>query len=121
MMSRITRRSFVSSTAAASASFGLGAGVVRAQDYPNRTIRFIVPLAPGGAIDFVARQVGDVLTRSFGQQVVVENRTGAGGTVGMDAALKSPPDGYTVLISRLFRCDTWICGDGCIFLGCEVA
>jgi tripartite-type tricarboxylate transporter receptor subunit TctC len=49
MMSRITRRSFVSSTAAASASFGLGAGVVRAQDYPNRTIRFIVPLAPGGA------------------------------------------------------------------------
>ena len=100
MMSRITRRSFVSSTAAASASFGLGAGVVRAQDYPNRTIRFIVPLAPGGAIDFVARQVGDVLTRSFGQQVVVENRTGAGGTVGMDAALKSPPDGYTVLITN---------------------
>jgi len=89
-MSKITRRSFVASTAAAGASFGLGAGVVRAQDYPNRTIRFIVPLAPGGAIDFVARQVGDVLTRSFGQQVVVENRTGAGGTVGMDAALKEP-------------------------------
>ena len=100
MMSKITRRSFVASTAAAGASFGLGAGVGRAQDYPNRTIRFIVPLAPGGAIDFVARQVGDVLTRSFGQQVVVENRTGAGGTVGMDAALKSPPDGYTVLITN---------------------
>jgi tripartite-type tricarboxylate transporter receptor subunit TctC len=100
MMSRITRRSFVASTAATGASLGLGARVVRAQDYPNRTIRFIVPLAPGGAIDFIARQVGDVLTRSFGQQVVVENRTGAGGTVGMDAALKSPPDGYTVLITN---------------------
>ena len=97
-MRRITRRSFVASTAAA--SFGLGAKASRAQDYPNRTIKFIVPLAPGGAIDFVARQLGDVLTRSLGQQVVVENRTGAGGTVGMDAALKSPPDGYTVLITN---------------------
>jgi tripartite-type tricarboxylate transporter receptor subunit TctC len=98
-MKRITRRSFVASTAAA-ALLGLGAKASRAQDYPNRTIKFIVPLAPGGAIDFVARQLGDVLTRSLGQQVVVENRTGAGGTVGMDAALKSPPDGYTVLITN---------------------
>jgi tripartite-type tricarboxylate transporter receptor subunit TctC len=99
MMRRITRRSFMAS-AAAGASLGLGANVVRAQDYPNRPVRFIVPLAPGGAIDFVARQVGDVLSRNLGQQIVVENRTGAGGTVGMDAALKSPPDGYTVLITN---------------------
>src|SRR4029077_11093388 len=98
-MKRITRRSFVASTAAA-ALLGLGAKASRAQDYPNRTIKFIVPLAPGGAIDFVARQLGDVLTRSLGQQVVVENRPGAGGTVGMDTAMKSPPDGYTVLITN---------------------
>ena len=100
-MRRITRRRFVASTAAAGASLGLGASVLRAQDaYPNRTIKFIVPLAAGGAIDFIARQVGEVLTRNLGQQVVVENRTGAGGTVGMDAALKSPPDGYTILITN---------------------
>jgi tripartite-type tricarboxylate transporter receptor subunit TctC len=63
-------------------------------------VRIIVPLAPGGAIDFIARQVGDVLTRALGQQIVVENRTGAGGTLGMDLAMKSPPDGYTILITN---------------------
>src|SRR5690349_7207808 len=100
-MSRITRRTFMASTAAASASLGLGATPLRAQDvYPNKPIKFIVPLAPGGAIDFTARQTGEVLTRALGHQVVVENRTGAGGTVGMDAAMKSPPDGYTVLITN---------------------
>jgi tripartite-type tricarboxylate transporter receptor subunit TctC len=57
-------------------------------------------LAPGGGIDFIARQVGEVLTRSLGQQIVVENRTGAGGTLGMDMAMKSAPDGYTVLITN---------------------
>jgi tripartite-type tricarboxylate transporter receptor subunit TctC len=98
-MRRMTRRSFMAA-AAAGASLGLGANAVRAQDYPTRPVRFIVPLAPGGAIDFVARQVGDVLSRNLGQQIVVENRTGAGGTVGMDAALKSAPDGYTVLITN---------------------
>jgi tripartite-type tricarboxylate transporter receptor subunit TctC len=60
----------------------------------------VVPLAPGGAIDFIARAVGDVMSRSIGQQVVVENRTGAGGTLGMDLALKRAPDGYTVLITN---------------------
>jgi len=98
-MRRITRRTFVASTAAA--SLGLGARVSVGQEvYPNKPVRFIVPLAPGGAIDFIARQVGEVLTRQFGHQVVVENRTGAGGTVGMDAAMKSPPDGYTILITN---------------------
>ena len=63
-------------------------------------MRFIVPLAPGGAIDFIARAVGEVMSRQIGQQIVVENRTGAGGTLGMDLALKSPPDGYTVLITN---------------------
>jgi tripartite-type tricarboxylate transporter receptor subunit TctC len=100
-MSRITRRRFVTNTAAAGAALGLGTRLTGAQEaYPNRTIKFIVPLAAGGAIDFIARQVGEVLTRTTGHQVVVENRTGAGGTVGMDAAMKSPPDGYTILITN---------------------
>ena len=68
--------------------------------WPNRPIKFIVPLAPGGAIDFIARAVGERMSAVIGQQVVVENRTGAGGTIGMDSALKSPPDGYTVLITN---------------------
>jgi tripartite-type tricarboxylate transporter receptor subunit TctC len=68
--------------------------------WPDKPIRFIVPLAPGGAIDFVARQTGEVLSRNLGQQVVVENRTGAGGTIGMDMAMRSTPDGYTILITN---------------------
>src|SRR5207344_1705326 len=69
-------------------------------DWPTRPIRFIVPLAPGGAIDFIARATGERMSLTIGQQVLVENRTGAGGTIGMDAAMKSAPDGYTVLITN---------------------
>jgi tripartite-type tricarboxylate transporter receptor subunit TctC len=97
-MTRIRRRHFVAGTAATLAIIGSRA---RAQGgWPARPVHFIVPLAPGGAIDFIARQVGDVLTRTLGQQVVVENRTGAGGTLGMELAMKSDPDGYTVLITN---------------------
>lgn len=98
-MIRIGRRGFIKGAAAT----GLAMAGSRsfAQDaWPTRNVHFIVPLAPGGAIDFIARQVGEVLTRSLGQQIVVENRTGAGGTLGMDLAMKSEPDGYTVLITN---------------------
>jgi tripartite-type tricarboxylate transporter receptor subunit TctC len=70
-----------------------------AQAYPTSPIRFVVPLAAGGGIDFAARLVGEYLTHSMGQQVYIENKTGAGGTIGFDAAAKSAPDGYTVLIA----------------------
>jgi tripartite-type tricarboxylate transporter receptor subunit TctC len=104
-MTRIGRRYFIKGAASVGATLGagmLGPSVPFAQEaaWPNRTVKFIVPLAPGGGIDFVARAVGDFLSRHIGQQVVVENRTGAGGTVGMDAAMNSPPDGYTVLITN---------------------
>ena len=56
-------------------------------DWPTKPIRFIVPLAPGGAIDFIARSLGERMSLTIGQQVLVENRTGAGGTIGMDAAM----------------------------------
>jgi tripartite-type tricarboxylate transporter receptor subunit TctC len=70
-----------------------------AQDWPNRPVRLIVPFAAGGSTDVAARLVGDYLSRTMGQQFYVENRTGANGVVGMDAAAKSDPDGYTVLVT----------------------
>ena len=70
-----------------------------AQDWPNRPVRLIVPFAAGGSTDVAARLVGDYLSRTMGQQFYVENRAGANGVVGMDAAAKSDPDGYTVLVT----------------------
>ena len=69
-----------------------------AQDWPNRTIHFIVPFPAGGSTDLGARVVGEYLSRSLGQQVVVENKSGANGNIGMEAVAKSAPDGYTVLV-----------------------
>src|SRR3954451_11267595 len=68
--------------------------------WPNRPVRFIVPLAAGGGLDFVARVVGEHLSRGLRQQVFIENRTGAGSTIGIDTAIKSAPDGYSVLITN---------------------
>jgi tripartite-type tricarboxylate transporter receptor subunit TctC len=103
-MTNVGRRNFITSAAAAAAALGGGAiglpAALAQEAWPNRPVKFIVPLAPGGGIDFIARTVGEYITRNIGQQVVVENRTGAGGTIGMDLAMKSPPDGYTVLITN---------------------
>ncbi len=76
----------------------LGATPCPAQDYPTRPIRIIVPFGAGGPADVAARLLGNVLQESFGQPVVVENRTGAGGVIGTQEAAKSPADGYTLLM-----------------------
>jgi tripartite-type tricarboxylate transporter receptor subunit TctC len=78
----------------------LAAPAMAQAKWPDKPVRFIVPLAPGGAIDFVARQCAQVMSETYHQQFYVENRTGAGGTIGMDVAMKSTPDGYTVLITN---------------------
>ncbi|HZN22671.1 MAG TPA: tripartite tricarboxylate transporter substrate binding protein [Burkholderiales bacterium] len=70
-----------------------------AQTYPLKTIRWIVPFPPGGGNDTIARLVAQKLTASIGQQVIVDNRPGAGGTIGAEAAAKSPGDGYTLFLA----------------------
>jgi tripartite-type tricarboxylate transporter receptor subunit TctC len=69
-----------------------------AQPYPAKPVRIIVPFAPGGGTDFIARFIAQRLSASLGQQFVVENRAGAGSTIGTEAGLKSAPDGYTLII-----------------------
>ena len=70
-----------------------------AQTYPSKTIHLVVPFPPGGAADLTTRTIGQKLSESMGQPVVVENKPGANGVLGIDAVAKSPPDGYTILLT----------------------
>ena len=78
------------------AAFGF-AGAAGAQDYPERPVTLVVPYAAGGGNDLLARIAAEKMTKTLGQQVVIENRPGAGSTLGTKAAAASPPDGYTLL------------------------
>jgi tripartite-type tricarboxylate transporter receptor subunit TctC len=82
----------------AAAVLCLCGGIAQAQTYPTKTVRVIVPFAPGGGSDFIARAIAPPLSKAMGQQFVVDNRPGAGSTLGSEIALKSPADGYTLLL-----------------------
>lgn len=97
MTTTITRR--VLSTTLTALALGLWADLGQAQTYPTRPIRFIVPFPAGGVADVTARLIGQRLGDALGQTIVVENRTGASGTLGVDAATKATPDGYTLLFT----------------------
>lgn len=92
----LPRRQFLRLAAGATA-LPLVSRVASAQAYPARPVRLIVPFAAGGGIDIAARIVGQWLSERLGQAFVIENRPGAGGTIGTEAALRAPPDGYTLL------------------------
>jgi len=79
------------------AGCAIAAGAASAQSYPNHPIKVVVPWPPGQATDVAARMVSDKLSTALGQPIVVDNRAGAGGTIGSDAVAKSAPDGYTLL------------------------
>jgi tripartite-type tricarboxylate transporter receptor subunit TctC len=91
-----TRCGFAAVTAAIALSLGIAGA--QAQPYPTRSIKIVVPATPGGAIDVIARLVGDKLTASMGQPVVIENKPGASNNLGTDFVAKSPPDGYSLVI-----------------------
>jgi tripartite-type tricarboxylate transporter receptor subunit TctC len=92
---RLSRRRFVHLTAGAAALPTISR-IAKAQTYPTRPVRWIVSFAAGGPNDIVARLVGQYLSEKLGQQVIIENKGGAGGNVGMEAVLSSSPDGYTI-------------------------
>lgn len=96
---QLPRRHFLQLAGATVAAPAL-ARVATALDYPTRPVRFIVPLAPGGGLDFVARLTSEYMTRTIGQQFYIENKLGAGGMIGIETAAKSAPDGYSVLITN---------------------
>ena len=79
-------------------SLVLSSAVTLAQPYPAKPIRLVAPFPPGGPADILSRIIGQHLAESWGQQVVVDNRAGAGGNIGSDIVAKSPPDGYTLLL-----------------------
>ncbi|MEW6453802.1 MAG: tripartite tricarboxylate transporter substrate binding protein [Pseudomonadota bacterium] len=74
-------------------------GMAQAQNYPNRPLRLFIPFAAGGAVDTIGRMIGQKLTEQMGQPVIIENRAGAGGNMAPDALAKSPPDGYSILLT----------------------
>src|SRR5438874_3444955 len=69
-----------------------------AQSFPSKPIRLVAPFAPGGSLDLIARGIGQKMSESTGQPVVVENRAGASGAIGSEAVARSAPDGYTILL-----------------------
>jgi tripartite-type tricarboxylate transporter receptor subunit TctC len=91
----MNRRTLLGSAAGALTLPGLRPAAAQSFDHP---VRIVVPFAPGGTSDILARLLAPALTQSFGQNVVVENRTGAGGNIGADLVAKSPPDGHTLLL-----------------------
>ena len=95
---KLPRRRFLH-LAAGAAALPFAPHVARAQAYPTRPVRVVVAFAAGGPNDIIARLFGQWLSERIGQQIIVENRPGAGGTIGTEAVVNSPADGYTLLLS----------------------
>src|SRR5580692_11880731 len=96
-----SRQRLINAITAALLLFGAAASAQDAGNYPNRPVMMIVPFAPGGASDFVARIIQPGVSQILGQQIVIDNRLGAAGIVGTEAATRAAPDGYTVFLGNV--------------------
>src|SRR4051812_32052566 len=94
---KLLRRQFLRLAVSAAALPAIS-HVARAQTYPSRPARIVVPFAAGGATDIIARLIGQWLSERLGQQFVIENRPGAGSNIGTEVVVNAPPDGYTLLL-----------------------
>ncbi|MES2198024.1 MAG: tripartite tricarboxylate transporter substrate binding protein [Pseudomonadota bacterium] len=99
---KLRRRQFFHLVAAA-AALPIASRLARAQTYPARPVHWMVPWPPGGPADISARLIGRWLSERMGQPFIIENRSGAGGNIGTEAVVKSPPDGYTLLLVGSFN------------------
>jgi len=105
----ITRRAWIPAALATAASAASLSAWAQAPAYPNKPVRLIVPFAPGGFTDVVARILGQKLSVAMGQQFIIENKPGAGSSIGSDFVAKAPPDGYTlVMVSSTHVISPWI-------------
>lgn len=96
---RLSRRATLRALAAGAGAVSVASRASRAEEYPDKPIRLVVPLSPGGSGDVLGRIVADALTHRLGQTVVVENKPGAAATIGANYAAKARPDGYTLFFS----------------------
>jgi tripartite-type tricarboxylate transporter receptor subunit TctC len=97
-MLKLPHRRHVLHLAAGAAALPVLSCIARAQAYPSRPVRIVVPFAAGGATDIIARLIGQWLSERLGQQFVIENRPGAGSNIGTEVVVNAPPDGYTLLL-----------------------
>ncbi len=101
MLKNLLSRSFAIFTALIVGVFLSASVKAQSASYPNKPIKMIIPFAPGGASDFIGRILSVKLSEVLGQQVIVDNRSGAAGNIGMEAAAKSAPDGYTIYLGNI--------------------
>jgi tripartite-type tricarboxylate transporter receptor subunit TctC len=94
----VIRRTLLASAAAALCTLAAGAALAQPATYPSKPIKWVVPFPPAGAMDTIARTLGEHMGRKLGQTFVIENRPGAGGNIGVDAVARAAPDGYTMMI-----------------------